>query len=209
MTNTIKKLDLKKEYKDLFNADHKSPVIITAPKLNYLTLRGKGDPNTSSEYQQSIDTLFSVSYKLKFAIKKGQKAIDYGVLPLEGLWWVENMADFDMKDKSNWLWQTMILQPDFVSQEEVDDAIEQVKKKKALPQLEQLNFEQIEEGLCVQILHIGPYEDEGPTIERLHTFMKDNGYTFNGHHHEIYLSDPRRSAPEKLKTIIRQPVRKR
>ena len=209
MTNTIKKLDLKKEYKDLFNADHKSPAIITAPKLNYLTLRGKGDPNTSSEYQQSIDTLFSVSYKLKFAIKKGQKAIDYGVLPLEGLWWVENMADFDMKDKSNWLWQTMILQPDFVSQEEVDDAIEQVKKKKALPQLEQLNFEQIEEGLCVQILHIGPYEDEGPTIERLHTFMKDNGYTFNGHHHEIYLSDPRRSAPEKLKTIIRQPVRKR
>ena len=175
-------------------------------KINYLCLSGKGDP-ASAEFQQAIEALFSVSYAIKFTIKKGPKAIDYGVLPLEGLWWVENMADFDINNKSNWLWSAMIMQPEFITQEMITEAIDQVQKKKGLPKLDQLTFEPIDEGLSVQILHVGPFKDEGPTVERLHEYMKENGYNFNGHHHEIYLSDVRRAAPEKLKTIIRQPVK--
>jgi len=202
----MKKIDLKKEYKEQFKASQKEPAVITIPKSNYLCLSGKGDP-ASAEFKQAIEALFSVSYTIKFTIKKGPKAIDYGVLPLEGLWWVENMADFDINNKSNWLWTAMIMQPEFITQEMITEAIDQVQKKKGLPQLDQLKFEPIDEGLSVQVLHIGPFKDEGPTVERLHEYMKENDYNFNGHHHEIYLSDFRRTAPEKLKTIIRQPVK--
>ena len=205
----MKKLNLKKEYKDYFTASQKNPVLVNIQKSNYLCVSGADDPNTSKAYQQAIEMLFTVSYTLKFAIKKGDFAIDYGVLPLEGLWWVDNMAEFDINNKSNWQWKAMIMQPEFITQELVLDAIEQVKKKKGLSNLNQISYESITEGLSVQLLHIGPFADEGPTIERLHQFMNDNGYDFNGHHHEIYLSDIRRSAPEKLKTIIRQPIKKK
>lgn len=139
-------------------------------------------------------------------IKKGEQAVDYGVLPLEGLWWVENMKNFSLDDKSKWLWKAMIMQPEFIDMNIVKLAIDQVKKKKVLSQIEHMKFEQLSEGLCAQILHKGPFSEEGPTIEKLHLFIKDNHYQFNGHHHEIYLSDPRRAAPDKLKTIILQPI---
>ena len=205
----MKKLDLKKEYKEYFTASQKKPCLVTIQTANYLCMSGKGDPNTSTAYQHAIEALFSVSYALKFVIKKGPKALDYGVLPLEGLWWVDNMAEFDINNKSNWQWKAMIMQPEFISQELVSEAIDQVQKKKGLSNLDQLNYASTTEGLCAQILHLGPFSDEGPTIECLHQFMNDNGYDFNGQHHEIYLSDVRRCAPEKLKTIIRQPVKKK
>ncbi|MCP4051138.1 MAG: hypothetical protein GY730_10595 [bacterium] len=204
----MKKIDLKKEYKKLFSASYKDAAVIDVPKVNYLSISGKGDPNTTSAYREAIETLFSLSYSIKFIIKKGSQAIDYGVLPLESLWWVENMKDFDINDKSNWLWKTMIMQPDFINDEIMKTAATQVQKKKNLPQLTNIKFEQLSEGLCAQILHKGPYSEEGPTIKKLHQFINENGYQFNGHHHEVYLSDPSRSAPEKLKTIIRQPVKK-
>lgn len=208
MVSTIKKLDLKKEHKELFTVSNKTPAIIAVPEANYLSISGKGDPNASPVYKEAIEALFSVSYAIKFMVKKGSQAIDYGVLPLEGLWWVENMAEFNMNDKSNWLWKAMIMQPSFIDNEMVTSALEQVQKKKGLAQLSHIKFEKLSEGQCAQILHIGPYSEEGPTIEKLHQFIKKNGYQFNGYHHEIYLSDPRRSAPEKLKTIIRQPINK-
>lgn len=205
----MEKIDLKKQqYKELFVASDKKIAIINVPKVNYLSISGKGDPNISHEYKESIEALFSVSYSVKFMIKKGELAVDYGVLPLEGLWWVENMKDFSLDDKSNWLWKAMIMQPSFIDNEMVTSALEQVQKKKGLAQLSHIKFEKLSEGQCAQILHIGPYSEEGPTIEKLHQFIKKNGYQFNGYHHEIYLSDPRRSAPEKLKTIIRQPINK-
>jgi len=203
----MEKIDLKKQqYKELFVASDKKIAIINVPKVNYLSISGKGDPNISHEYKESIEALFSVSYSVKFMIKKGELAVDYGVLPLEGLWWVENMKDFSLDDKSNWLWKAMIMQPEFIDMNIVKLAIDQVKKKKVLSQIEHMKFEQLSEGLCAQILHKGPFSEEGPTIEKLHLFIKDNHYQFNGHHHEIYLSDPRRAAPDKLKTIIRQPI---
>ena len=204
----MKKIDLKKEYKDLFTASNKTPAVIAAPEANYLSISGKGDPIATPAYKEAIEALFSVSYAIKFIVKKGSQAIDYGVLPLEGLWWVENMAEFDIKDKSNWLWKAMIMQPNFIDGDMVTSAVEQVQKKKGLSQLSNIKFEKLSEGKCAQIFHIGPYSEEGPTIEKLHQFIKGNEYQFNGNHHEIYLSDPRRSAPEKLKTIIRQPIKK-
>ena len=195
----MKKIDLKKENKTYFTASHKQVTMTMVPPSYYLTFSGKGDPNTSPLYQSAIEVLFSVSYAIKFLIKKGPMAIDYGVLPLEGLWWVENMTEFNIQNKSNWLWKAMIMQPNFVDQSMVSAAIEQVQKKKGFPQLEHLVFESLDEKIVAQILHKGPYSEEGPTIETLHQFIKEHDYTFNGHHHEIYLSDPRRCAARKTK----------
>jgi len=139
-------------------------------------------------------------------VKKGSEAIDYAVMPLEGLWWVGDMSTFSMQNKEAWQWIAMIMQPDFVSADLVKQAIDQASKKKELPALVKLRFENFYEGLSAQIMHLGPYAAEAPTIEKLHGFIESNGYRINGKHHEIYLSDPRKSAPEKIKTVIRQPI---
>lgn len=204
----MKKIDLKKEYLSLYKASAKKFEIVTVPKLNYLMVDGLGDPNNSVQFQQAVEALYSVSYTLKFMVKKGEQQIDYGVMPLEGLWWTDNMNDFSMEKKADWKWTLMILQPDFISPSMVEKAKEMAGKKKELPLLNALRFETMEEGLCAQILYIGPYDDEPPTIAKLHHFIKDNGYKWHGKHREIYLNDARRTAPEKLKTIIRQPMRK-
>jgi hypothetical protein len=149
--------------------------------------------------------LFSVSYKVKFNIKKSDIAIDYGVLPLEGLWWIEN-GDFNLKDKSNWKWTLMVRQPDFVTENHIEAAKADVKKKKDNKYLESLRLDEYKEGLSIQILHTGPYSEEQSTIDKLHSYIEKNNFSFNGKHHEIYLNDPTRTAAEKLKTIIRQPV---
>lgn len=209
----MSKLDLKKENKELYNPSAKEVSVIDVPEMNYLMIDGEGDPNTSKEYQDAIEALFSVSFKAKFISKK-ESSQDYAVMPLEGLWWVENMEDFDIQDKSNWKWTAMIRQPDFITKNIIEKALKEVEKKKNPPALSRLRFENLHEGLSAQIMHIGPYSEEEPTIEKLHSFIKEKGYELNGSmpgekHHEIYLSDMRRTKPEKLKTIIRQPVKQK
>jgi hypothetical protein len=204
----MQKIDFKKRLRQLYSAPAKAPVIVDIPAMNFIMIDGAGDPNTSTEFQQAAEALFSTSYTLKFMIKKGPLAIDYGVLPLEGIWWADDMASFSTGDKASWKWTLMIMQPEYVTPDLFEDALDQVGKKKALPALNQLRFESFHEGLCAQVLYVGPYSEEGPTIERLHRFIHESGYSRNGKHREIYLSDSRRAAPEKLRTIIRQPIAK-
>jgi hypothetical protein len=166
-------------------------------------VNGQGDPN-AGELQHAMDALFSVSYALKFKAKKAGK--DYAVMPPEGLFWAEDMNSFALGDKNAWEWTLMIAQPEFITEEMFWSALEETRKKKGLTA--EPRFEAFHEGLSAQIMHIGPYGDEATTIKILHDFIRENGYQFNGKHHEIYLSDPRRAAPEKMKTIIRQPVKK-
>lgn len=207
------KIDLKKENKELYNPSAKEVSIIDVPEMNYLMIGGEGDPNTSKEYQDAIEALFSASFKVKFISAK-EASQDYVVMLLEGLWWVENMENFNIQDKSNWKWTAMIRQPDFITRNMVEKALEEVKKKKNLTALSKIRFESLHEGLSAQIMHHGPYSEEEPTIEKLHNFIEANGYEFDGtlpgeKHHEIYISDVRKTKPEKLKTIIRQPVKRR
>ena len=203
------KIDFKKELKLLYNPSVKEAAIVDVPPMNYLMVDGTGDPNTAQEYKEAIEALYAVAYALKFTIKKEQ-AIDYGVMPLEGLWWTDDMAQFSPENKDIWKWTAMIMQPEYVTTELVESALEQVAKKKKLPALSKMRFESFHEGLSAQIMHIGPFSAEGPTILKLHAFIKENGYEFDGltgKHHEIYLSDVRRVAPEKMRTVIRQPMR--
>mgnify|MGYP000966789839 CR=1 FL=1 len=201
----MEKVEWKKTYKDLFFPPG-DPVLIDVPTMNYLMIDGHGDPNTVKAYKDAVEALFSLSYAIKFSIKK-EMAIDYSVFPSEGLWWVEDMEQFTTDDKSSWDWTMMIAQPDPVDNERVELIRSEVmKKKKELDALEQVRFESFHEGSAVQLMHIGPYSAEGPNIARMHAFIHENGYKVNGKHHEIYLSDVRRTAPEKLKTVLRQPV---
>jgi len=202
----MKKLDLKKELRHLYQPSTKEVTAVDVPPMHYLMIDGKGDPNTAQEYSDAIEALFAVAYTIKFAVKKGALAIDYGVMPLEGLWWAEDMSKFSSEDKSDWLWTAMIVQPPFVSEEMVESAIVEVRKKKNPVALSKLRFEAFDEGHCAQIMHIGPFSEEGPNIEKVHHYIESSGHQRRGKHHEIYLSDIRRTAPEKWKTIIRQPM---
>jgi len=203
----MKKIDYKKEFSDLYKASAKKVSVVEVSKMNFLMIDGKGNPNTAQEYKDSIETLYPVAYTLKFMIKKGKEGIDYGVMPLEGLWYVDDMTKFSEDDKDSWKWTMMIMQPDIVTEEHFKQALEDVKKKDP-PSLSKVRYDNYDEGTSAQILHMGPYSEEKPTIEKLHDFISENGFLRIGHHHEIYLNDPRRCAPEKLKTIIRQPMKK-
>lgn len=202
----MQKLDLKKDLKQYYQPAAKEVVQVDVPAMNYLMIDGKGDPNTAQEYADAVEALFTVSYTLKFAVKKGALAIDYGVMPLEGLWWADDMSKFGTGDKSNWLWTAMIAQPPFVTKVMVEQAIAEVKKKKSPAAISRLRFEPFAEGTCAQILHIGPFSAEGPTIARVHDFIHAKGSQLRGKHHEIYLSDIRKADPSKWKTVIRQPM---
>ncbi len=202
------KVDLKKELKHLYNPSAKKVSVVDVPPMNFLMLDGAGDPNVSPEYQQAMQALFALSYTLKFRLKKGA-GMDYVVMPLEGLWWTDDPSQFSMTNKDIWKWTAMIMQPDYVTPELFEQVLAETRRKKNLPALGRVRFEAYHEGLSVQIMHIGPYAAEEPTIARLHRFIRENGYEFNGKHHEIYLSDPRRTAPEKLRTVVRQPIRKK
>jgi hypothetical protein len=202
----MEKIDYKKEFKHLYKPSAKKVDIVEVPKWNYLMVDGEGNPNTSQSFQDAIEVLYPLSYALKFIVKKGEIGIDYGVLPLEGLWWADDMTSFSVDDKDNWKWTLMIMQPDLVTKELVKEATEQIKTKKNPVSLPLVRFESFEEGKAAQIMHIGPFSEEGPTIEKVHSFIEENGSQRKGKHHEIYLSDIRRAAPEKWKTIIRQPM---
>lgn len=201
----MKKIDFKKELKHLYQPSAKEVVLVEVPAMNFLMVDGEGDPNTSRAYQEAVEALFSVAYAVKFKVKK-TLAIDYGVLPLEGLWWADDMAKFSVDDKSAWKWTMMIMQPNFVSEALIRDTIAEVKKKKDLPALAEFRFESFAEGRCAQILHVGPFSAEGPTVAKVHAFIASVG-KLSGKHHEIYLSDIRKADPAKWKTVIRQPLR--
>lgn len=204
----MSKVDLRKDWRHLYNPSAREVSVVDVPPMNFLMINGAGDPNTSQEYQQAMEALFPLSYALKFRVKK-RTGVDYAVMPLEGLWWTDDQSQFSMSNKTIWRWTAMIMQPEYVAAEMVAETLEEVRKKKGFPALERVRFEAYHEGLSAQIMHIGPYAAEEPTIAKLHSFIRENGYEPRGKHHEIYLGDPRRVAPEKLKTILRQPIRKR
>jgi hypothetical protein len=201
----MEKVDLRKEWKHLYAPSAQQAALVTVPPLPYLMIDGQGDPNTTAAYQEALEALYAISYGLKFAVKRSE-AVDHAVMPLEGLWWSEDPTAFATASREAWLWTAMILQPAYVTAERVAEAVEEVRRKKGLAACDRVRFETYDEGLAAQILHIGPYAEEGPTLERLHAYLQEQGYRPSGKHHEIYLNDPRRTAPERLRTILRQPV---
>jgi hypothetical protein len=201
---TIRELDPN----DLYRADSRGPEVVQVPDLTFVMIDGHGDPNTSTEYKDAIEALYGLSYTLKFAIKN-ELGLNYRVGALEGLWWADDMTDFATERKANYQWTMMIAQPDAVTPERFARARDELGHKKALAALGSARLERFAEGLCAQVLYVGPYSAEGPTISRLHEYIHQLGGRFNGgqqKHHEIYLGDPRRTAPEKWRTIIRQPM---
>jgi len=214
----MKVLDLHKRYKDLYKPSAKKPAIIEVPRLQFAMVDGaieKGlSPGNSPGFQEAVQALYGISYTLKFTFKKRKtNAINYPVMALEGLLWLTAGDVFDINIKDNWSYTLMITQPEIVTREIFEEAREQIRKKKGDSRaLSKLRLEHFEEGLCVQMMHIGPYATEPATIERMRAFAEENGYRdCVGHerkHHEIYMSDPRRVAPDKLKTVLRHPVEK-
>jgi hypothetical protein len=197
------KLDLKKTYADLYTVSSKKVSEIVVPPLQLLSLEGKGDPNRSVSFKKAIEVLYALSYTLKFMYKK--LGTDYTVMPLEGLWWAEDMSDFSAGKKDNWFWKIFIVHPDVVTKDAYLKAVQVVKEKKHLELVEQVSFKTFAEGNAAQILHVGPFSTEEENIQKIHDYIQQHGYTLQGKHHEIYLNDSRKTAPEKLKTIIRQP----
>ncbi len=201
----MEKIDFKKTLKALYDAPTDRFVLIDVPRMRFVKVDGHGDPNAAPAYHQAVEWLYSVSYAMKFAAKASTNR-DYVVPPLEGLWWAEDPSDFVARRKERWNWTMMIMAPDFVAHDLFEAAVAKTTKKRGLPP-ESLRLEAYDEGPSLQILHIGSYDDEGPILARLHDDeMPSRGLTFGGPHHEIYLSDPRKVAPNKLKTLLRQPV---
>jgi hypothetical protein len=206
---TTKKLDYKKEFPNLYNPSAKESTIIDVPDMKYFMIDGKGDPNTSQEFQDATTCLYGASYTLKMKIiKLKMPTKDYIVPPLEGLWFMHTMSEWTMEDKSKWQWTLMIRIPDFATDDYINKAMEILKETKDPVAFPKLRYETYHEGTCVQILYIGSYDNEGPTIQKMHKFAEDKGYVLSGNHHEIYLGDPRKMKPESLKTVIRQPIKK-
>lgn len=206
--------DYKKEYREFYLPKAK-PEIVNVPKMNFLAVRGSGDPNAEGgAYKESIGLLYGIAFTVKMSKKSGHRMkgyFDYVVPPLEGFWWQDGTSGIDYGYKENFQWISLIRLPDFVTKEEFGWAVEEAARKKKTD-FSKVEFLTYEEGLCVQCMHIGPYDDEPATVETMHRYMEEQGYvldiTQQRFHHEIYLSDARRTAPEKLKTVVRHPVRK-
>lgn len=206
--------DYKKEYKEFYMPKNK-PSVVTVPGMNFIAVRGKGDPNVEDgEYKQSIGLLYGIAFTIKMSKKSDHRIdgyFDYVVPPLEGFWWQEGTEGIDYAHKERLQWISVIRLPDFVTKEDFDWAVEEATRKKKTD-YSKVEFFTYDEGLCVQSMHIGPYDDEPKTVARMHEFMEQEGYaldiTDQRMHHEIYLSDARRVAPEKRKTVIRHPIRK-
>lgn len=182
------------------------PQIVEVPPIDFLMIDGRGDPNGAPEYEAALEALYTLAYGLKFARKRRDPNLDFKVPPLEGLWWAEDMSLFTMTDRDLWQWTMMIAMPETVTEDDLAEAAVEALRKGKTEAVRRVRLERYHEGLCAQILHVGPYSAEPPTIARLHAFIAAEGYTRTGKHHEIYLGDPRRTAPEKLKTVIRQPI---
>jgi len=201
----VQTIDLKKQYKALYTVKENAPARIDVPPLPYLMIDGAGDPNTAPAFAEAMQVLYSLAYTMKFEMKK--REVDYPVMAPEGLWWAEDMADFANTPKDEWLWTLMIMQPEVVTPELLAWAAGEVERKKGLAAVHKVRLETYHEGLSAQILHVGPFSEEGPAIVKLHEFIAAQDYKLLGKHHEIYLSDMRRVPPEKWRTIIRQPMR--
>lgn len=202
------KIDFKKTMKHLYLPSPKKIEIVDVPEMQFLMIDGEGNPNTAQEYTDALEALYGLSFTLKFMLKKRGGFPDYSVPPLEGLWWAEDMSVFVQEEKDEWIWTMMIMQPEFVTGEMVEKASDQLQKKKDPVSLPKIRLEFYHEGQAAQTMHIGPYSKEGPTIQRLHDFIEESGHRRRDKHHEIYISDPRKAAPEKMKTVIRQPIGK-
>jgi hypothetical protein len=200
---SVTKLDLRKTLKPLYNPRPGEVELVTVPDMKYIMVDGRGAPEGES-FSQAIGAIYNLAYTMKFRSKKLLRK-DYSVMALEGLWWMKGKT-FDAAKRDDWLWTLMIVQPDFVNDKMFAEALDEVKRKKNPPGVEKARLESFKEGLCVQIMHVGPYSAESESIARLDAFAKENGYKMVGKHHEIYLGDPRRAAPSKLKTIVRHPV---
>jgi hypothetical protein len=205
----MKKVDLRKDLGHLYHPSAKEVAEVDVPQMRFLMVDGQGDPATSVAYQEAVATLYALSYALKFAIKEGE-GVDYAVMPLEGLWWVDEegaaLEDI-MEDRDRWKWTSMIMQPEWVTEGRVERTLASVEKeKKDLPALRRVRFEAFHEGRAAQVMHVGPHAEERPTIERVDRFIEERGARMRGKHHEIYLTDPSRTAPKKNKTVIRHPI---
>lgn len=199
------KLDLKKSLGKLYAPSAKAPSLVVAPRLQVLAIEGAGDPNSAPAWKTAVETLYGLSYTLKFALKK--EGLDYGVMPLEAFWWVADGTAYDPgAPRDKWRWRALIVQPEFVTATHVESAQAVLAVKKPAARPFDAQFATLEEGPVAQLLHLGPYADELPNIDRLHRYINEHGYTFRGNHHEVYLSDPSRTAPEKMKTILRHAV---
>jgi len=199
------KIDLKKELKTFYNPTHKEVTLIDIPKMNFIMIDGQGAPE-SPQFAQSLQSLYPIAYTIKFD-KKKTVGPDYGVMPLEGLFWADDMKVFmpETADRNKWQWTLMIMQPDFITRKDFENSVAAARKKKGNPFIDKVRFESFSEGKAAQIMHIGPYSAEGPNIQKLHHKITEIGGKLTGRHHEIYLSDPRRAAPDKMKTVVRQP----
>lgn len=201
----MKKIDFRKEFGKLYFPSAREVVVVDVPAMNFAMVQGAGNPNTTPAFQEAIEALYGVSYTLRFGLKK-QGVAEYSVGPLESLWWTDEAGGFSMDSKEEWMWTSMIMQPEVVTRAHFLDAVSQLKEKRNPVALPKVRLERFHEGLSAQVMHIGPYSAEKPTIERIHHFIQERGYKRAGKHHEIYLGDPRRSAPDKLKTVLRQPM---
>jgi hypothetical protein len=205
--------DFKKRYGELYLPPAR-PVLVEVPAMSFVTASGEGDPNGPA-FQDAVGALYAVSFTVKMLPKKGTVPAgyyDYSVAPLEALWWLTDGGGFRFEQRENWAWTAMIRQPEFVTAELVDSLMPQIKKKKPNPAMDMIKLECFTEGPCVQMMHIGPYAGEPETLQRMTAFMLENGLTdlvgLGGKHHEIYLSDPRKASPERMRTVLRHPVRR-
>jgi len=206
----MEKLDLRKQFKHLYQPSAKKVELVEVPPFQFAMVDGEIEPGVlpglSPAFQEAVQALYGITYTLKFMSKlRAENPIDYKVMALEGLWWVDE-GDFDITRPGDWRWTVMIMQPDHITETMFQEALEQLRKKKPGPGLDKLRLETFEEGLSMQIMHIGPYAEEPATIEKMHAFAAENGYSLRGKHHEIYLGDPRTADLAKLKTGLRQPV---
>lgn len=201
------KIDFKKTYKQWYSPKPNKPEIVDVPTMQFAMVDGSGSPD-DQQFQDAVGALYSVVYGIKFGRKKTGVEPDYGVGPLEGLWWNTGDKKFEKGEKKDWLWTVMIWLPDQITRKVFDDYVAQIKIKKPNPALDSIRIGSIQEGKVVQIMHIGPYADEKRSVDLMHIYAKEKGFTQSGKHHEIYLSDPRRVAPEKMRTIVRHPISK-
>ncbi|MFD0206857.1 MULTISPECIES: GyrI-like domain-containing protein [Saccharothrix] len=199
--------DVKRELKELYAPKNRAWALVEVPTQRFLAVDGAGDPNTSPDYTRAVEALYAVAYTLKFASKRAGR--DFVVGPLEGLWWADDPSVFTARAKESWHWRMLISLPDWVTTDQVTDAVATASAKKKQPTIADVRHETLTEGTCAQVLHIGSYDDETPLLAELHDeYVPGNGLTLAGLHHEVYLGDPRRTEPAKLKTVLRQPVRR-
>ena len=209
----MKRFNFLKEYKHLFSPSDREPGLVEVPPFKYLIVTGQGNPEIKKEFQEKMQSIYGLSYTIQMMMRMDKAApFDFRLAPCSCLWWADDMSAFGFPPRKNeWKWQVMMMQPDRVDTAVVEKAKEEILEKKTPPFIHQVKLVTYEEGPCVQLLHIGPYDRVGSTIGKLHQYLFQNGYTFNGHHHEIYLGDIWANAtrPEKARTIIRQPIKKK